>query len=90
MEMKARFSDTQMKAVLGLSLVPAAVDKDWKSKTQELAEFIMMIFLVLITFLWNFTTGSLNGMGTREKNQVIRNKHCHMWIVLYFKILGSF
>ena len=39
MEMKARFSDTQRKAVLGLSLVPAAMDKDWKAKALELAEF---------------------------------------------------
>ena len=39
MEMNSRFSETQKKAVLGLSLVPAAMDKDWKAKAQELAEF---------------------------------------------------
>ena len=39
MEMNAWFSDTQKKAVLGLSLVPAAMEKDWKGKAQELAEF---------------------------------------------------
>ena len=39
MEMNVRFSDTQRKAVLGLSLVPAAMDKDWKAKAQELAGF---------------------------------------------------
>ena len=38
-EMNARFSDTQSKALLGLSLVPAAMEKDWKAKAQELAEF---------------------------------------------------
>ena len=39
MEMNAWFSETQRKAVLRLSLVPAAMDKDWKAKAQELAEF---------------------------------------------------
>ena len=39
MEMNSWFSDTQRKAVLGLNLVPAAMDKDWKAKAQELAEF---------------------------------------------------
>ena len=37
--MNARFSDTQRKAILGLSLVLAAMEKDWKAKAQELAEF---------------------------------------------------
>ena len=38
-EMNARFSETQKKAVLGLSLVPAAMDKDWKARAQEHAQF---------------------------------------------------
>ena len=38
-EMNVWFSATQRKAVLGLSLVQAAMDKDWKTKALELAEF---------------------------------------------------
>ena len=38
-EMKSRFSDTQRKAVLGLSLVPSAMENDWKQKSLELAQF---------------------------------------------------
>ena len=37
-EMKWRFSETQRKAVLGLSLVPAAMDNDWKSLVYELVD----------------------------------------------------
>ena len=37
--MNAWFSDTQRKAVLELSLVPAAMEKDWKAKVQDLGEF---------------------------------------------------
>ena len=40
-EMNSRFSSTQRKAVLGLSLVPAMMHErqDWKARAQELAEF---------------------------------------------------
>ena len=38
-EMNARFSITQRKAVLGLSLVPTAMDEDWKANVHELAQF---------------------------------------------------
>ena len=40
-EMNSRFSSTQRKAVLGLSLVPAMMHelRDWKARAQELAEF---------------------------------------------------
>ena len=79
-EMKARFSYTQRKAVLGLSLVPTAMEKDWKANA-----LIVMIFLMLITFLWSFIAGNLNGMDTVEISQVIQNKHCHMQIVLSSK-----
>ena len=37
--MNAWFSDAQRKAVLELSLVPAAMEKDWKAKVQDLGEF---------------------------------------------------
>ena len=39
MEMNSRFSDTQKKAVLGLSLVPTAMEGNWKAKAEELAQF---------------------------------------------------
>ena len=38
-EMNARFSNAQQKAILGLSLVPAAISNEWKEKAQELMEF---------------------------------------------------
>ena len=44
------------------------MDEDWKAIRQKrLLNFIMMIYLMLITCLWNFIAGSLNGMGTKVK-----------------------
>ena len=43
-----------------------------------------MIFLMLITFLWSYIAGNLNGMDTVEISQMIRNKYCLMQIVLFF------
>ena len=38
-EMNSRFSSTQRRAVLSLSLVPAVMHDDWKARALELAEF---------------------------------------------------
>ena len=88
MEMNSRFSETQKKAVLGLSLVPAAMDKDWKAKAQELAEFYCDDLPDTDNISVELHCWQLKWDG--HQGEKPSDQHCHMLTVPFFKTLGSF
>ena len=82
LEMNAWFSDAQRKAVLGLSLVPAAMEKDWKAKAQDLGEIYHDDLPDADNLSVEHHCWQLKWDGHQGKCQVIRIKHCHMQTVL--------
>ena len=81
MEMNARFLDTQRKLYLGWVLY----QKQWiKLEHNSLLNFIVMIYLMQLTLLWNFMQLKWDGHKGEKPNdlkQTLPLADCIFWII---------